>query len=486
IIYFLLSAVYNLFFHPLSKYPGPWWYAVSRLPYTIEIFRGTVTWTTKEMHMKYGHVVRIAPDTLSFTTSQAWQDIYGFRQASTGRGNIPKDPITYLSAGDAASAKEDDHHRRLRRIQSHAFSDKALVLQEAYLHQYTSLFIKKLREEVEKVTGTDSGAAVLNFSKWVNFLTTDIIGDLSFGESFGGLEQGEMHPWLDTVFWTLKAFTYLRELYRYPLLPMGAILACIPKEMVKHRAEALSFGATAASRRMAMETDRPDFMSYILKNSQGEKGMSRLEIEASAITFIIAGSETTATMMAGTMYMLCKSPATLRRLTETIRSEFASPSELTLVKLQHQEYLNAVINEGLRLYPPAPDGLFRRTKAQGATVAGHFIPPNTSVGINLLAAHRHPLNFHRPDEMVPERWLKPCPPEFEKDDRNVVKPFSVGPRDCLGKNLAWAEMRMILAYLVWHFDFEMVPETEGWIERQTVFMLWKKSDLLVKVSLREF
>lgn len=73
ILYFILVAVYNLFFHPLSRYPGPWWFAVSRLPYTIEIFRGTVTWTVKDMHMKYGHVVRIAPDTLSFTTSEAWQ-----------------------------------------------------------------------------------------------------------------------------------------------------------------------------------------------------------------------------------------------------------------------------------------------------------------------------------------------------------------------------------------------------------------------------
>lgn len=140
-----------------------------------------------------------------------------------------------------------------------------------------------------------------------------------------------------------------------------------------------------------------------------------------------------ATMMAGTMYMLCKHPAALRKLTESIRAEFSSPSEITLVKLQHQEYLNAVINEGLRLYPPAPDSLFRRTKAQSAVVAGHYIPPNTSVCINLLAAHRHPLNFHRPDELIPERWLKPCPPEFEKDDRGAVKPFSVGPRDCLGK-----------------------------------------------------
>lgn len=101
--------------------------------------------------------------------------------------------------------------------------------------------------------------------KWVNFLTTDLIGDLSFGESFGGLDEGKPHPWLENIFTTLKTFTFMREIIRLPRPFVNAAMACIPKSMIKHRKEALSFGAEAAARRMALGTDRPYFMSHILK-----------------------------------------------------------------------------------------------------------------------------------------------------------------------------------------------------------------------------
>ncbi|KAI0024058.1 cytochrome P450 [Xylariomycetidae sp. FL0641] len=105
--------------------------------------------------------------------------------------------------------------------------------------------------------------------------------------------------------------------------------------------------------------------------------------------------------------------------------------------------------------------------------------------MNLLAAHRDPANFHRPLEFLPERWVKEMPAEFEKDDKAVFKPFSIGPRDCLGKTLAWAEMRMILSKLVWNIDLlSIAPDSERWIERQRIFSLWEKPPLNVKVSPR--
>ncbi|KND86513.1 Averantin hydroxylase [Tolypocladium ophioglossoides CBS 100239] len=112
-----------------------------------------------------------------------------------------------------------------------------------------------------------------------------------------------------------------------------------------------------------------------------------------------------------------------------IRSDVASNSDLTLRNLKGHEYLNAVLQEALRLYPPAPDSLFRR---KPAVVAGELIPSNTSLTMNLWAANRSSRNFHRPEEFLPERWLKDCA-EFSSDDRAVAKPFSFGPRDCIGQ-----------------------------------------------------
>lgn len=133
------------------------------------------------------------------------------------------------------------------------------------------------------------------------------------------------------------------------------------------------------------------------------------------------------------MYLLLRHPDVLHKLTDAIRHDFPEKSDLTNVRLQHHEYLTAVVKEGLRLYPPATDFLFRVTGDESAVVAGRVVPPHTSLTMNLWAAHRGPDNFHRPMEFIPERWLKDAPAEFDGDDRAVFKPFSYGPRDCIGK-----------------------------------------------------
>jgi len=101
-------------------------------------------------------------------------------------------------------------------------------------------------------------------------------------------------------------------------------------------------------------------------------------------------------------------------------------------KLEQHEYLNAVLQESLRLYPPAPDMLFRSTMEEAAMVAGKIVPPRTSVTINIWAANRSTSNFHRPTEFLPERWLKDPPVEFREDRRSVLNPFSIGSRNCIG------------------------------------------------------
>lgn len=155
---------------------------------------------------------------------------------------------------------------------------------------------------------------------------------------------------------------------------------------------------------------------------------------------------------------------------------------MAFLELQKHEHINAVLSEALRLYPSAADSLFRVVPAEGGIVAGRFVPPNTSVTVHLLAAFRSPLNLQRPDEFIPGRWIKDCPPEFQSDNKSVFQPFSIGTKNCLGRavsanslllffvsckyylnlmnlywsptnllpSLAWAEMRMILANFLWH------------------------------------
>lgn len=86
--YLLTKVIYNLYFHPLYKYPGPSFRCAFNFASIFEIWWGNSVQHTHALHEKYGATVRIAPDALSFTTAQAWKDIYGFQQ---NRRQIPKD-----------------------------------------------------------------------------------------------------------------------------------------------------------------------------------------------------------------------------------------------------------------------------------------------------------------------------------------------------------------------------------------------------------
>lgn len=123
----------------------------------------------------------------------------------------------------------------------------------------------------------------------------------------------------------------------------------------------------------------------------------------------------------------------MEKLTAAIREDFTSTQDINGIRLQQHDLLYAILKESLRLYPPAPDMLFRWTATESAIVAGRVVPLGTSLTVNIWAAHRSPANFHRPTEFLPERWLSDAVGEFEGDDKAAFKPFSVGPRDCIGK-----------------------------------------------------
>lgn len=123
--------------------------------------------------------------------------------------------------------------------------------------------------------------------------------------------------------------------------------------------------------------------SYILRHND-ERGMSREEIMKTSSTLIIAGSETTATMLSGTLFHLLCNPDSLKKLTQELRTAFPKAEDITFVKLQGLKYLNACLQEGFRIYPPVPMVLPRRTLPGGAIINGKFVPENVSTSFLLL------------------------------------------------------------------------------------------------------
>jgi cytochrome P450 len=103
------------------------------------------------------------------------------------------------------------------------------------------------------------------------------------------------------------------------------------------------------------------------------------------------------------------------------------------------------------------------------------------VAITQYATYRSPNNFTKPDSFIPERWIDA---EYNSDKKTALQPFSIGPRNCIGQNMAYHEMRLVLTKLLWHFDFELDEKCRGWAEGQRVFALWEKKPLELRVVVR--
>lgn len=88
-------------------------------------------------------------------------------------------------------------------------------------------------------------------------------------------------------------------------------------------------------------------------------------------------------------------------------------------------------------------------------------------------------NFKNSDLFIPERWIGG--PEFAQDNKVAFQPFSVGPRNCIGKSMAYHEMRLLFALVLWHFDLELDDKQLKWMQ-QPVFTLWEKPPLMIRMT----
>ncbi|QBZ53332.1 hypothetical protein PoMZ_09009 [Pyricularia oryzae] len=216
----------------------------------------------------------------------------------------------------------------------------------------------------------------------------------------------------------------------------------------------------------------------MLRKREGERtqDMTLPELETTASALIMAGSETTATSLAGITFLLLTHPRTLEKLVDEVRSSFESSHDIDMVSVQNLRYMSAVINEGLLIYPPVPTGIPRRVGEGGGVFLDRFAPENTLVQVWHWAVFHSPQNFALPDSFIPERWLDQDP-RFANDKKDAFQPFSVGPRSCIGRNLALAEMRLILARIIWDFDLTLNQNSKDWLDNMETYILWQKNPL---------
>jgi cytochrome P450 len=161
-LYQSTRIVYNLFLHPLRKFPGPVAQRASRLPWAYMHARGQQAFRTQKSHEEYGPVVRVGPNHLSFTDPRAWKDIYAYRAA----GEMAKADAFFRPMKGLPSSilnADIEEHSRIRRALAQGFSDASMRAQEPLIKGYVKLLVERLTHESE------GGQSVQNMAAWCTY-----------------------------------------------------------------------------------------------------------------------------------------------------------------------------------------------------------------------------------------------------------------------------------------------------------------------------
>lgn len=321
------------------------------------------------MHAQYGPIVRIAPDEITTTSSAAWKEIY------LSKPLMPKDPFNQtppMNGAESLFTAAGNTHHRIRKTFINAFSDKALKDQSPIIESYSDLLVTRLRRETGK-----SQYGEVDMAKFYGYAALDIIADLTFGESFYGLEGDNEHSWILGFFLGAKFGSVRNSLARFH--PIDKIFGWIFLRLTaKNRATSWRVSTDKITRRLEMGDLGPwrsDFITPIVGrlDETQTKGITRKELNTNGLALVIAGCQLTTVALATSTYLLMRYPETLKRLTEEIRSSFDSESAINVRSTMDLTYLAAIINETLRIHHPTPSNMPRVVAPEGQTIDGHWI-----------------------------------------------------------------------------------------------------------------
>jgi len=439
---FTSMSIYRVLFHPLRHIPGPLSCKLSMWSWVLTDWFGSRQVKIQNIHKKYGNVVRIGPREVSVADPKGVSTIYGptgpAPKSRRGPWYQAQSMIPHVHSLQN-EPKIPDHNKR-RRDWDPAFSLKALQSYEPNITRNAEAFI----DQITKFSAKNDGRVdVKEPLMWFGF---DVMGELGFGRSFGTLQDGKTSHEVELVELGVRAINtignvpYLANIMRFLPSPIAQFEAWLA-EAVKWR----------KSKQGDREFVAADVFAYLL-GEEGEKhhkGDPR-EIQQDCMLLVVAGSDTTSNTLALCLFELARQPALVERLREELE-EFILEDYTAL--RDNAPLLNACLNETLRLWPAVPSGLQRETTLPHSLPGEINVPANTVLSTHTWTMHRNAENFYKPERYIPDRWITKKQPHNEK----AFTPFGFGATSCIGKNLAFMEMRIVLAQFVLKFNFDIEP-----------------------------
>ncbi|KAH7070390.1 cytochrome P450 [Paraphoma chrysanthemicola] len=472
-----LLITYRIFFHPLSKLPGPFLAKFSGAWRNAKYFRGKWHDDVLELHKKYGRVVRVAPNEVSIVDKYAMKNLYGHghNAQKTSWYDVWNPP------GRTAifSVTEKKTHAFLRKRVTGAFSMSSILKYEQYIQSCLDLLLYKLKKPA-------GSGQVIDIAHFTDALAFDVVGELAYGEKLGHLRTGtDVGGLRKGIF---DAFVFSSTAGHFPLFvslfksrftrallpePFGE-LRIWSERKINHRLEHLQ------------DVKRDDMLGHFcrMKTIDGNP-VPVDDILIEAVNLVGAGADTTAIGMKACLHYLAKSPEYYRLVQAEVDAFYSTkqtPDAITYVQTQELPVLQAVIKEATRLMPSIVFQLLRYAP-ENFVVRDYAIPAGTPVGISPIAQNRdQEIWGEDANEFRPARWLE------DEEKRRYFESANMtfggnGPRTCIGKNIALVEIHKFIAQFIYNFDFALADPKDAW--KITTYWFMYQYDFKMKISLRK-
>ncbi|CDM28612.1 Cytochrome P450 [Penicillium roqueforti FM164] len=305
-------------------------------------------------HQKYGNHIRYAPDRLTFNTAQAVMDIYGI--GSRVRKSKVYETLVH-QAPNTLTLRDKKKHAQRRRIMSQGFSDAAIRSFEPRVLELVQRLCGILQGDLNSNDGKWSKGQ--DMAKWFDYLTFDIMSALVFSASYDTIRQEKFRPIINAI---EESNVRVSVILQAPILTLFRLDKRLFSRSILWRNRFIKFIRRTVSERVKKSSllKERDVFSYLksAKDTVTAKTLRIDELGGEAATLIVAGSDTTATTLAATLFYISREPSVYERVTREVRSCFASAEEIHAgTQLNSCQYLRACIDEALRLSPPAGSAL---------------------------------------------------------------------------------------------------------------------------------
>ncbi|KAI1078227.1 cytochrome P450 [Whalleya microplaca] len=449
---------------------------------------------TGEMHLrladtvkKYGpsnsaHLVRIGPNELISDDPDVGRHMSAARLKHSKTGwyaSLKVDPYV----DNIFSELDPIKHDKLRGQISSAFQMKENPQLGAQIDLAISSFIDLIER---KYISSSDCVRPMDFALVAQYFSLDVVSSFVFGQPFGDLATDQdIHGYVSTINAVLPFVTMCSSTPTLGRIMnqrwLMNLVGPSPKDE-KGQGKLMAIAQEYVGQRFGPnKVEARDMLGSFLSH-----GMSRRQAESEILTQILAGSDTTSTAVRSIFLFIISNPQVHSRLLAEIddgieKGRVSSP--ITDEEAKDIPYLQACIQEGLRIWPPFTGMLMKKTNPGGEVIKGTFVPGGTSVGHCGWGMQRGPEFGEDVEVFRPERWLEADPDRKRHMERTVDIIFGSGRWACLGKAIVRAELNKIFVELLRRFNFFLLHPNKPWDSRN--YTLFLQNKMWVRVTRRE-